>query len=601
MEERGEVLGDVSLDRQLQRDGFVTFPLLPRDAVDRLREEYGRLRGWSGEGFQSDLVIDDAVYRREVNRAIGEVADAAVSARFEGYTPFLHNFLVKFPGGDSDLYIHRDWMYVDERQGHRTYVAWIALEDITGHNGQLRVLRGSHRLDEMLRGTELIAPWLSHTDVIEERFLSVPVRAGECIVFDNALVHASFPNHTDRPRVAAAVGMRPVAAQLVHFRRRDEHTADRYDVDDDFFCTYTPQGLIAAAPDLPIVEQVPVRTRELSAIDLASELDAGLLPKLDRARHLLADGQRLVAGAARRGAERVRDLAGRDGRHPSGGADRPEREPGTLKRLLTPGAAGTARAGADTAELTAKERLKAQIDDLPTKAAIAVLGVNEASINKLGPETPAVWDPDVFDWSPRIEAGWADIRAEVDALLEGPSEIPHIEDVTGGIPQGNIGPWRSFVLMHQGRWMDWNCERCPRTTELVRSIPGLTMAGFSVLEPGTHITEHRGPNKGALRYQLGVIVPGAPGDCRIRVGDEMVVWREGEGVVFDFTVPHEAWNDSDDIRVLLMLEFITPLPWYLAGTNRMAQHAMSWFPTTRDMTNRLRQLEPKLQRTAVDA
>jgi aspartyl/asparaginyl beta-hydroxylase (cupin superfamily) len=602
MQNRERVLLDPEADERLQRDGFVVLDLLSSSEAADLRARYGELSGWSGSGFESELSLDDPDRRRLVNRVLGDAADRAVSARFDGYTPFLHNFLVKFPGGDSDLYIHRDWMYVDEPQGHRTYVAWIALEDILGHNGQLRVLRGSHRLDSMLRGTDLIAPWLSHGDVIDERFLSVPVRAGECVVFDNALVHASFPNHTDRPRVAAAVGMRPTSAQLVHFRRHDELTADRYDVDDDFFCTHTPHGLIAAPPDLPVAERVPVGTTELSAAELASALDAGVLAKLDRARHLVADGQRLAAGAARTGADRVRALTARDGARSTNGAHRPEREPGALKRLLSPGAAGTARAGADTADQSTKERLKAQIDDLPTKAAIAVLGLNEAGINKFGPDTPAVWDPDVFPWSSRIEAGWADIRAEVDALLEGPSEIPHIEDVTGGIPQGNIGPWRSFVLMHQGRWMDWNCERCPRTTELVRSIPGLTMAGFSVLEPGTHITEHRGPNKGALRYQLGVIVPGAPGDCRIRVGDEMVVWREGEGVAFDFTVPHEAWNDSDGIRVLLMLEFVTPgLPWYLAGPNRWAQHAMSWFPTTRDMTRRLRQLEPTLQRPAVDA
>ena len=151
-------------------------------------------------------------------------------------------------------------------------------------------------------------------------------------------------------------------------------------------------------------------------------------------------------------------------------------------------------------------------------------------------------------------------------------------------------------MMHQGNWIDWNCERCPRTTEVVRGIPDLTSAGFSILESGTHITEHRGPNKGALRYQLGVVVPGVEGDCRIRVGEEMLVWREGEPVMFDFTVPHEAWNDSDATRVLLMLEVVMPMPWYLRATNRAAQRAMGWFPTTRDLKNRLKALEPTLRR-----
>ena len=218
---------------------------------------------------------------------------------------------------------------------------------------------------------------------------------------------------------------------------------------------------------------------------------------------------------------------------------------------------------------------------LATRAAVAVLGANELVLDRWGPATPPVWDPEDFEWTAGVEQAWPEIRAEVDALLSGPTEIPHIEDVTGGIPQGNEGPWRSFVLMHQGRWIEWNAARCPRTTRVVRSVPGLLMAGFSVLEPGTHITEHRGPNKGALRYQLGVIVPGPEGACRIRVGDELITWREGAGVVFDFTVPHEAWNDSDAVRVLLMLEVLTPLPRRLALPNALAQRAMGWFPTTR--------------------
>lgn len=582
------VLRDPSLDALLQRDGFVSFRLLPAAEVAPLREAYGRLRGgWEGEGFCSDLVVDDADYRRSVNDTVGAALDDVVGARFEGYTPFLHNFLCKFPGAGSDLYLHRDWMYVDERQGDHTYVCWIALEDITGHNGQLRVLRGSHHLDDMLRGTDLVAPWLAETDVLEPRLLAVPLEAGECIVFDNRLVHASFPNHTDRPRVAAAVGMRPAGAPLVHFRRTGPDTAVRYDVDEDFFCTATPQGLVAAAPDLPVAETVAVGGRGLGAEALMADLDHGLLARMDRVRQGVSRARErsraaLATAASTTGAQARRASA--------------------RTAEVTTGIGERARTGGQEVRTSVTERLptRAQLVDtwknLPSTAAIGVLAVNEATINRFGPDTPAIWDPQQFDWARTIEAGYPDVRREVEALLEGPTEIPHIEDVTGGIPQGNIGPWRSFVLMHQGRWIDWNCERCPATTALVRQVPGLTMAGFSVLEPGTHITEHRGPNKGALRYQLGVIVPGEPGDCRIRVGDDMIVWADGEGCMFDFTVPHEAWNDSDGIRVLLMLEVVTPLPWYLDRPNRVAQRAMGWFPTTRDITNRLRALEPKLKK-----
>ena len=150
------VLLDPALDELLHRDGFVKFPLLDAATVGRLRDAYGELRGWDGEGFQSDLVLDDVDYRTKVQGILSEAVDQLAASRFDGFTPFLHSYLVKFPGDDSDLYVHEDWIYVDERSGDRTYVVWVALDDITGHNGQLRVLRGSHHLESGIRGTDLI-------------------------------------------------------------------------------------------------------------------------------------------------------------------------------------------------------------------------------------------------------------------------------------------------------------------------------------------------------------------------------------------------------------------------------------------------------------
>ena len=86
-------------------------------------------------------------------------------------------------------------------------------------------------------------------------------------MFDNRLVHASYPNYTDRPRVAVAIGLRPAGTPLTYFRRSGPDTADRYDIDSSFFLTTTPQGLFAEAPDLPVVETVPVDAVDLGAED----------------------------------------------------------------------------------------------------------------------------------------------------------------------------------------------------------------------------------------------------------------------------------------------------------------------------------------------
>ena len=54
----------------------------------------------------------------------------------------------------------------------------------------------------------------------------------------------------------------------------------------------------------------------------------------------------------------------------------------------------------------------------------------------------------------------------------------------------------------------------------------------------------------------------------IRVGNSIEHWRDGRSLVFDDTFEHEAWNDSDEIRVVLFVDVIRKLPWYLAAPNR---------------------------------
>ena len=83
-------------------------------------------------------------------------------------------------------------------------------------------------------------------------------------------------------------------------------------------------------------------------------------------------------------------------------------------------------------------------------------------------------------------------------------------------------------------------RRCsPRPSRRSGRSRGLRSALWSVFEPGTELPEHTGPNAGMLRYHLGVR---CGDDAAVRVGDVVVPYRDGEGVLFDDTVPHAAWN-----------------------------------------------------------
>jgi aspartyl/asparaginyl beta-hydroxylase (cupin superfamily) len=158
------------------------------------------------------------------------------------------------------------------------------------------------------------------------------------------------------------------------------------------------------------------------------------------------------------------------------------------------------------------------------------------------------FDPNLFPFTAKLSAHWQSIRAEVDRL-----DLTHFE----AWPERFLYDhgWNVFGLYGVGQKLHRNCDLCPETTRLVEAIPGLMMAGFSRLEGGTHIRPHVGYTPVVLRCHLGLIVPDS-NRCRLRVGTETRSWQEGACLVFDDTMEHEAWNDADTQRVILLVDFL---------------------------------------------
>ena len=106
-----------------------------------------------------------------------------------------------------------------------------------------------------------------------------------------------------------------------------------------------------------------------------------------------------------------------------------------------------------------------------------------------------------------------------------------------------------------GRPLAGNVERCPTTARLVAEhVPAHGAAGFSVLLPGTHIRPHRGYAGPFLRLHLALSVPA--GDCALCVQGERRPWVEGEALVLDDRLEHEAWNRTGEERVVLLVDFV---------------------------------------------
>ncbi|WP_286713715.1 aspartyl/asparaginyl beta-hydroxylase domain-containing protein [Sphingomonas sp. 67-41] len=164
-----------------------------------------------------------------------------------------------------------------------------------------------------------------------------------------------------------------------------------------------------------------------------------------------------------------------------------------------------------------------------------------------------------FAWTEALRANWQAIRAEAIAAALSPNLAPSLSVISPDHRAiAPVNKWRSYFLYGYGYLVPENLDRCPVTTRLVESIPGLNSAFFSILAPGTHIPAHRGVTKGLITCHLGLIVP-RDGDVRMRVGDRILRWAEGETLVFDDTYDHEVWNDTSGTRVVLLVQFRRPL------------------------------------------
>ena len=118
--------------------------------------------------------------------------------------------------------------------------------------------------------------------------------------------------------------------------------------------------------------------------------------------------------------------------------------------------------------------------------------------------------------------------------------------------------WKRFYVKWYDEPLPSAKSLCPRTVELVESIPGINAAMFALLPPRTKLGAHRDPFAGSLRYHLGLVTPNSE-LCRIVVDGEPYVWRDGEPVMFDETFIHIAENRSDVTRIILFCDIERPL------------------------------------------
>jgi len=185
------------------------------------------------------------------------------------------------------------------------------------------------------------------------------------------------------------------------------------------------------------------------------------------------------------------------------------------------------------------------------------------------PELPQVqfFDRQAFPWVGAIERQFDAIRAEARAMLDADSRfVPYIQREPNRPAFNERGlldnpDWGAFFLIKDGVTVEANAALCPRTFAAISEIPLCRIDQrtpsvlFSLLRPGARIPPHHGFTNARLICHLPLIVPP---QCALRVGNETRSWNEGEVVLFDDSIEHEAWNSSNEPRIVMIFDVWRP-------------------------------------------
>lgn len=200
------------------------------------------------------------------------------------------------------------------------------------------------------------------------------------------------------------------------------------------------------------------------------------------------------------------------------------------------------------------------------------------------PYLPAIefFPRELFPWLDILEAATDDIAAEATAALqrEAADFTPYV-NFPPGTPIDEWGPlnhsmsWSVYPLWHDSASIPAHQAVCPKTTAVLAKLPMCDIpdyapgAFFSVLKPHTRLPPHCGTTNTRCIVHLPLVIP--PG-CRFRVGASVRSWERGRAWVFDDTIEHDAWNDSDQVRIILIFDIWNPL---LTGAERDLVRALT--------------------------
>ena len=236
------IFANQELNSQICQNGYVVIEeFLNHDEIRRINDLYETTKPATEPVFYTTIWNEDYNYRKRINDELNALYRSRLQELLPDFAIVFSNFIVKSPGGNSNLDLHKDWSFTEE-EFFESFNVWVALTDATEQNGCLQAVPKSHRICKNIRGRNIYSPFQQSSELIKKQYLvSMPVKAGCAIIINTALLHASNPNRSDKVRLASSTILTSLKSRLVHYAGQSSISQEifkTYLVEKDFFVKY---------------------------------------------------------------------------------------------------------------------------------------------------------------------------------------------------------------------------------------------------------------------------------------------------------------------------------------------------------------------------
>lgn len=226
------------LQQEIDRNGYLTIPLLSESQIYRLRRLY---QVSINQGAISDLYEssrhNSLTTNQQINQAIyAELEDSGKNI-FDACQLYGGTFMVKSCKDSTVLPFHQDWSVVEENE-YATFFIWCPLQEVNAFNGGIFVLEGSHKYFNTIRSGSYPSNRYILPHALQHCTKNISLKAGEAIIYSDQLFHGSHSNQSADDRVVVTGRIVEREAKLVYFHKKNEEEMDVYPADQAFYLSH---------------------------------------------------------------------------------------------------------------------------------------------------------------------------------------------------------------------------------------------------------------------------------------------------------------------------------------------------------------------------